>query len=368
MPGPGWRVSRCREFPQPLGRGREVEVACQDDRLFVACELLGEGDGRPQLGLRRPSLPGVGEVEVDDDHRNTALVGSNADPVTDAALLRPLDTASAQHASAVLQHRELPRDEDRVRLTRERRAKHTMVDIRRPPSQPAEPVPCPRREHGHPAPLLELRQRPERELLKAHHVGRVLRDELDRVPEVRPAAGRIRAAVEDVPAPDEHRHPSERVDEPLHVLLGVPVTARDPYPARLGDVSHDDAGVIEASDRVGGLAFGHERDERPLAGRGDDVEALGEELAAALGDRARVVVARRRRGPQRDLESGERRHRDRPRIEALCAVDRRERPVRARARRATSTWAARQPVASRSRTYSAPVASGPHSHFCPDTV
>ena len=80
-------------------------------------------DGRPQLGLRRAPLAEVGQVEVDDHHFLAHV--TNTHSVGDAALPRPLDQASAENASAVIQHREPLRDEDRVRLAREQRAKNS---------------------------------------------------------------------------------------------------------------------------------------------------------------------------------------------------------------------------------------------------
>ena len=57
-----------------------------------------------------------------------------------------------------------------------------------------------------PLPLVQPLERPDRHLLEAEHVGLVSRRELDHVAEVEPPPRRRVAAVEDVPAPDEHGH------------------------------------------------------------------------------------------------------------------------------------------------------------------
>ncbi len=88
-------------------------------------------------------------------------------------------------------------------------------------------LPGDRRGRMHPAPALQMAQRPDRQLLEADHVGTIPRHELDHLAEVGPALGRRRIPVEEVPGPDEHGHGVAY--GAVRVLLADPPAFTPPY-------------------------------------------------------------------------------------------------------------------------------------------
>src|ERR1044071_8971937 len=79
----------------------------------------------------------------------------------------------------------------------------------------------------HPAPALEVPQRPDRKLLQADDVRAVLSDELDHPAEEGSALRRRGVSVEEVPSPHEHGHGVAY--EAVRVLLADPPAFTPPY-------------------------------------------------------------------------------------------------------------------------------------------
>jgi glycosyltransferase involved in cell wall biosynthesis len=155
------------------------------------------------------------DVEVHDRHAR------DLDGLGDSPELRFAHDVNAEVA------RRLAR-EDRVRLTRHGRAKQAVVQSRDCPGPEREQGP-PRDGAGrvHSAPVLEVRQRPDRQLLQADDLWTVPGHELDHRAEERAALGRSGVAVEEVPSPHEHGH--DVAYEAVRVLLADPPAFTLPY-------------------------------------------------------------------------------------------------------------------------------------------
>ena len=121
----------------------------------------------------------------------------------------PLSPLIADPDRAVLERDERRRQQDRVRLAGDSGAKARRVVPLEGAAEPArQQRPLRDGAHGrHPAPLLELRERPERQLLQAEHVRPVPGGELDHLAEIESSPRRRGAAVVDVPAANQHGHP-----------------------------------------------------------------------------------------------------------------------------------------------------------------
>src|SRR5205085_11079684 len=118
--------------------------------------------------------------------------------------------------------------EDRVRFAGQRRPEPCVVQGRdgaRDERQPGPPRDGAARVH--PAPALEMPQRPHRQLLQTDDVGTVAGHELDHAAEEGPALRRRRVAVEEVPSPHEHGHGVAY--EAVRVLLADPPAFTPPY-------------------------------------------------------------------------------------------------------------------------------------------
>ena len=156
--------------------------------------------------------------------RDDAPVRLGADGVADATLLGPgkpharvelerarlgpAETAGIEDDRVAAQGPELVTEQDRVRLAGQRRAQETVVKLGDRAAEPGAAEQGARgngAERAHPAPLLELRQRPDRELLQAERRGAVSAREPDHVLEEAASLRRYRVPVEDVPAADEER-------------------------------------------------------------------------------------------------------------------------------------------------------------------
>src|SRR5262249_28914316 len=79
----------------------------------------------------------------------------------------------------------------------------------------------------HPAPALEMGQRPDGQLLQAHDVGMVASHEVDHLTEERPPPRRRGLAVKEVPSP--HEHGNDVAYEAVRVLLADPPAFTPPY-------------------------------------------------------------------------------------------------------------------------------------------
>ena len=171
----------------PAGRGsRRLKSPASTRGSPVRGQLAREAHARAVSSARGISGPPevVRRVDV-ADHEPV-----EPDGVADAALA----TGLADPHRAVLERLEHGREQDRVRLAGDARAEAHRIaaleDARRASAAPASAWPPPRERH--PAPLLEARQRPERQLLQAEHVRRVAASELDHLLELAsggPAAG-----------------------------------------------------------------------------------------------------------------------------------------------------------------------------------
>ena len=118
--------------------------------------------------------------------------------------------------------------EDRVRFAGHRRPEKAVVQVRhgtgadreqRPPRNSADGV--------HPAPALEISERPDRQFLQADHVGTIPGHELDHPAEVCRALRRRSISVEEVPCPHEHGHGVAY--GAVRVLLADPPAFTPPY-------------------------------------------------------------------------------------------------------------------------------------------
>ena len=156
--------------------------------------------------------------------RDDAPVRLGADGVADATLfgprkprarielerarLGPAEATGIEDDRVAAQGPELVAEQDRVRLAGEGRAQEPVVQLGDRAAEPSAAEQRPRgdgAERTHPAPLLELGQRPDRELLQAERRRAVSGREPDHVLEEAASLRRHRVPVEDVPAADEER-------------------------------------------------------------------------------------------------------------------------------------------------------------------
>jgi glycosyltransferase involved in cell wall biosynthesis len=194
----------CQRRREPVYSGRdEIRVAGYDHPLARQRQYAIE--------LRAVAV----DVEVHDLH--AVQLGG----MRDSPQLGPADDGRAEVARRACR-------QDRIRLPRHGRPQQPVVEGRH--GARAEREQRPARDGGgrvHPAPLLELPECPDRQLLQADDVGPVARDELDHLAEKRPAPGRGSVAVEEVPGPDEHGH--DVAYGAVRVLLADPPAFTPPY-------------------------------------------------------------------------------------------------------------------------------------------
>ncbi len=122
-------------------------------------------------------------------------------------------------------------DEDRIRLTGNRRAQKAVVEPRDPPrgAGRTQSMPCNREEGASAAPFGELRNGPHGNLLQTDDV-RLIRDgELDHLAQVAAAGRRQRVAVEEVPAANKERHRRGYCTTSMKVVLADPPAYTPPY-------------------------------------------------------------------------------------------------------------------------------------------
>ena len=118
--------------------------------------------------------------------------------------------------------------EDRVRLAGERSTNPPVVQrCDRSGEEGQSRPPGDRAARVHPAPALEMPQRPHRQLLQADDVGAVAGYELDRLAEERATLRRRRPAVKEVPGSYEHGYGVAY--EAVRVLLADPPAFTPPY-------------------------------------------------------------------------------------------------------------------------------------------
>ena len=194
-------------------------------------------------GERRREALGDGSHEIRVAGQDRALSGE----CDDAIELRPIAVdmeVEDRHAVHLCHLRDapqpfLPHDMDtdrlcrstrqnRVGFARHGRAQQSVVQRRdRPRTDREQRPPRDRAVRVHPAPALEVSERPYRQLLQAHHIGTVAGDELDHLPEEGATLRRRRVAVEEVPSPHEHGHGVAY--EAVRVLLADPPAFTPPY-------------------------------------------------------------------------------------------------------------------------------------------
>jgi hypothetical protein len=156
-------------------------------------------------------------------HDRRASVGQpRAHGVADAALARPgqprteaepelagdaiAETARIEHDRAVLEHPEAPRDEDRVRLSLDRRADQVRVEV----GDAGAEVAWQARPRGDrpvrrvSRPRLESSRRSGRKLLERDERRPAVADQSDHALELASPPRRKRPSVKEVPAPDHH--------------------------------------------------------------------------------------------------------------------------------------------------------------------
>src|SRR5262249_28877406 len=124
--------------------------------------------------------------------------------------------------------------EDGVRLAGEGRAQQSVMQSRDGLRTDGEQrAPRNRAARVHPTPVFEVLQRPDGQLLQADDVRAVARHEPDHLQQERPAPGRRRLAVEEVPGPHEHGHGVAY--EAVRVLLADPPAFTPPYDHELAE-------------------------------------------------------------------------------------------------------------------------------------
>jgi hypothetical protein len=118
--------------------------------------------------------------------------------------------AAATHGKrALLARAQRARQEDRVRLAGQRRAEATMVQLGDDATErrASKARSCGNGgDRGHAAPVLQVAERPHRNLLERDDVGPVGRDEADHLLEKTASLRRHGVAVEKVPRANEQRH------------------------------------------------------------------------------------------------------------------------------------------------------------------
>src|SRR5665811_2256517 len=75
---------------------------------------------------------------------------------------------------------------------------------------------------------------------------------------------------------------AKRLEQALDIALARPPAAGGSDQVAPGDVAHDDATLEQTPYHRGGITIRPPADESSLAGRGDDLEAFGQRLAAEL--------------------------------------------------------------------------------------
>ena len=168
---------------------------------------------------------------ADDDPEPLEAHGLDEPPLT-PVVADPLVTEVARRVAR--------RDEDRVRLARQTRAKQPLMDAREPRGERPQPQrrSRDRAEARHPGPVVDPSERPDGHLLQAEDVRRVGTGELHHLPQEALPSRRVGVSVEDVPAPDEQAH-GPRLDDrfprptgtvgAMHVVLADPPAFTPPY-------------------------------------------------------------------------------------------------------------------------------------------
>jgi hypothetical protein len=226
---------RCGPGKAPLGLAEvcerprradaDVEVAAEQDGLSRRGEPVDEHGSPQELGIRHSLVRGIARgVQVSNHERPVGTPDS--DGLADTPLARPRKTRNdpqaqllrlstteprrIEHDVAVVDHGQFRTKKNRVCLTRERRAHQAVVEVGeettepgvrrdRPQHRPLRDV----RDHGHPAPAAKEAKCPDRQLLQAEDIGTVRAREPHHLFEKRPAPGRLRVPVEEVPGPDK---------------------------------------------------------------------------------------------------------------------------------------------------------------------
>ena len=210
---------------QRLGEARKaerahVEVSADHCRVAPRHEPLDlleftTGDVRP-----------VRRVDVRDEQVAARVPepGDLAHPALGACVrVEPLD--------AELHDLEAPRDQHRIRLTGEGRSNVPGIEVMQHSGERSEQRALRHRPAGlHPAPLRELPERPHRDLLQTHDIGRIGHDQAHHSLDVQAPGFGEASAVKEVPRPDEelvaHASPYSR---PVRVLLLDPAAYTLPY-------------------------------------------------------------------------------------------------------------------------------------------
>jgi glycosyltransferase involved in cell wall biosynthesis len=196
-------ASRQRRRESVGGRRDEIRVA-RDDRTLT-------GEAEHAVELRAIAV----DVEVDD------LKAVEVDCVGDPPQLRLADDCRAEVVRGA-------RRQDRASLPGHRRAEQPVVQRRDGPRADGEQRPArDGRGRMHSAPVLEVPERPDRQLLQADDVGVVAGHELEHLAEKRPALRRGSIPVEKVPSPHEHGHGVAY--GAVRVLLADPPAFTPPY-------------------------------------------------------------------------------------------------------------------------------------------
>ncbi len=216
-----WRLeleAADEDLVDPLDRRREVgnrvarrvEVAAQDAAPRPTHER------RRPLDLADRPFGVVRRVEV---REHDALLAEACLQGLAVALLRPvpeepvpLPHVRIEKQEPLSAELEARRNEEDVRLPGEERPEARGVELRREPRERREEE---RRHRDHPthrhrAPALEAVESPDGDLLQGDDVRPVLGHESDHSLEVRPPAGRMGAAVVDVPRSDEEAQGAAR--------------------------------------------------------------------------------------------------------------------------------------------------------------
>ena len=199
MPRQEW-LNQNRRTASP--RSRSLGLAA-DERFAVppeglmeqhVQELFTEHGGRFELS----GVEGV-KTQGDIDRIQEALRKERAEHSEARERLRAFDGFDPEETQRL-------RDENRVRLAGEQRAQERGPEGGQPPRElPADRATAgDRADRDHPAPVVEVLERPDRQLLEADDVRLARRGESHRLFEEGHAAGRVRPAVEDVPGPDQH--------------------------------------------------------------------------------------------------------------------------------------------------------------------
>jgi glycosyltransferase involved in cell wall biosynthesis len=200
--------------------GSDVGVPAEDDGLARASERV-DIRGSPQK-LCVGEDASARRVEVSDEGK---LLDANGLADASLALAPPTDGRTPRLRNAVT-----ARNEDRIRLSGDRRAQDAVVEIRDETSELGVSEPracCNDAVRSHAAPRGETSESPDGHLLQTDHIRLVGGHELDHLPEEGVPLGRHRVAVKDVPRADEQRH--RRSLRPVRVVLADPPAFTPPY-------------------------------------------------------------------------------------------------------------------------------------------